>query len=64
MITYHLTRLSDGRVMFAPPSRSLHISPPSHTFPDDQSARWFVKGWHYAHHKHDTPGPQFTIEIE
>lgn len=63
MLTYHLCRLSDGRVMFAPPANGLVISPPSHTFPDETAARWFVKGFHYA--KVDSPpGPDFRIEIE
>lgn len=55
MITYHLSRLADGRILFAPGKE------PSHTFPDETAARWFVRGWHYRIHTYMT---EFTVEIE
>lgn len=57
MITYRLSRLSDGRVMFAPGTNE-----PSHTFSDATAARWFVKGWHYAKYPRATEG--FKVEID
>lgn len=54
---YALSRLSDGRVMFAPDKG------PSHTFPNETAARWFVKGWHYSRNPNALPG-SFTIECE
>lgn len=60
--TYHLCRLSDGRVMFAPPDYQQVFGSPSHTFPDETAARWFVRGWHYALHPRDTKG--FKVEVE
>lgn len=57
MITYHLSRLSDGRVMFAPP-----FNLPSHTFPDEAAARWFLRGWFYALHPRSPHG--YRVEID